>query len=249
MRLLYIAICSALYLGCTSSAKTEISEQQEKLAYPAEVQLFQSHEVTVKQGNLHMHWLGDKNQPLHTFQRLKEYTAKQGKEVKFAMNGGMYLKDHSPQGLYIEKGETIRLLNTKKSDYGNFYLAPNGVFYITKTLNAAVCKTEDFTNQPNIEYATQSGPMLLIDSTIHAKFTEGSKNVHIRNGVGILPNGNPLFAISAKPVNLYDFADFFRQRGCKNALYLDGFVSRIYLPSKGIEQMDGRFGVLIAEVK
>jgi uncharacterized protein YigE (DUF2233 family) len=37
--------------------------------------------------------------------------------------------------------------------------------------------------------------------------------------------------------------------GCKNALYLDGFVSRMYLPSKNIEQMDGKFGVMIGVVK
>jgi uncharacterized protein YigE (DUF2233 family) len=247
MRLVYITIFSALYIGCTSSAKTEISEQQQKLAHPAEVALFQSYEINVKQGNLHMHWLGETKEPLQTFQRLKQHTNKQGQELKFAMNGGMYLEDYSPQGLYIEKGKTVSTLNTKKSDYGNFYLAPNGVFYITKDLHTVVCKTEDFTRNSNIEYATQSGPMLLIDSTIHPKFTDGSKNVHIRNGVGILPNGNPLFAISTKPVNLYDFADYFRQLGCKNALYLDGFVSRMYLPAQGIEQMDGKFGVLIAE--
>ena len=91
--------------------------------------------------------------------------------------------------------------------------------------------------------------MLLIDSLVHPKFTQGSRNVHIRNGVGILPNGNPLFVISTKPINLYDFADYYRKWGCKNALYLDGFVSRLYLPEIGIQQMDGNFGVIIAEVE
>ncbi|MBL4624331.1 MAG: phosphodiester glycosidase family protein [Flavobacteriales bacterium] len=74
----------------------------------------------------------------------------------------------------------------------------------------------------------------------------GSKNQHIRNGVGILPDGKLLFAISKETINFYDFATFFKQKGCKSALYLDGFVSRCYLPSKNWKQLDGNFGVIIA---
>ncbi|HAY89699.1 MAG TPA: hypothetical protein DCY51_09675 [Bacteroidetes bacterium] len=248
MRLIYILLSSLVYLGCTTNAKTDVAEQIPPLEASIELPLFIPYEINVGDGNLKMYWQGS-NGPFQTFQKLKEHLKIQGKELTFAMNGGMYLTDHSPQGLYIENGQTLRPLNTKKSDFGNFYLAPNGVFYITKDLAANVCVTEDFTPSENINYATQSGPMLLIDSTIHPKFTLGSKNVHIRNGVGILPNGNPLFVITTTPVNLYDFADYFRQQGCKNALYLDGFVSRLYLPEKGLKQMDGNFGVMIAEVK
>jgi uncharacterized protein YigE (DUF2233 family) len=88
----------------------------------------------------------------------------------------------------------------------------------------------------------------VIDGKIHPKFTQGSKNVHIRNGVGILPNGNVLFAMSKNTINLYDFATYFKERGCSYALYLDGFVSRTYLPSAEWEQLDGNFGVIIGEI-
>ncbi len=33
--------------------------------------------------------------------------------------------------------------------------------------------------------------------------------------------------------------------GCRNALYLDGFVSRMYAPEENITQTDGNFGVII----
>ena len=91
--------------------------------------------------------------------------------------------------------------------------------------------------------------MLVVDGKKHSKFMEGSKNLNIRNGVGILPNGNVLFAISKEKINFYDFAAFFQNKGCKNALYLDGFVSRAYIPSKNWIQLDGRFGVLIGVIK
>jgi uncharacterized protein YigE (DUF2233 family) len=91
--------------------------------------------------------------------------------------------------------------------------------------------------------------MLLHNGIIHHEFKKGSVNVHIRNGVGILPDKSVIFAISSTPINLYDFADFFQSKGCKEALYLDGFVSRMYLPEKNYAQIDGNFGVMISVVK
>lgn len=35
---------------------------------------------------------------------LKQLLSKRGEKLVFAMNGGMYLKDRTPQGLYIENG-------------------------------------------------------------------------------------------------------------------------------------------------
>ena len=75
-----------------------------------------------------------------------------------------------------------------------------------------------------IKYATQSGPMLIIDGQIHPAFKQGTANLNIRNGVGILPNNKLLFVMSKKEMNLYDFANYFKNSGCINALYLDGFV-------------------------
>jgi len=87
--------------------------------------------------------------------------------------------------------------------------------------------------------------MLVIDGQIHSAFKEGSTNLNIRNGVGILPNNKMIFAMSKKEVNFYDFANYFKNLGCKNALYLDGLISRTYLPAQNWTQTDGNFGVLI----
>ncbi|MEJ2497943.1 MAG: phosphodiester glycosidase family protein [Sulfurovaceae bacterium] len=164
------------------------------------------------------------------------------------MNGGMYEQDLSPQGLYIEQGKMFKTVNRTQEAYGNFYMQPIGVFCITKSGKASVVPTKDFVYKEDINYATQSGPMLVIDGKLHHRFMPDSKNVYIRNGVGILPNGDLLFAISKEKINFYNFATYFKKQGCKDALYLDGFVSRIYLPSKGLMQYDSIFGVIIAEV-
>lgn len=73
------------------------------------------------------------------------------------------------------------------------------------------------------------GLLLIIIETSRTNYVVTSNNLNIQNEVGIQPNGNLLFAISTKEVNFYTFAKFFQNHGCKNALYLDGFVSRMYL--------------------
>jgi uncharacterized protein YigE (DUF2233 family) len=201
-------------------------------------------EVNPTKQDVQFYWKDAAGNKLKSIQQLKTFVESRGEVLQFAMNGGMYTEDNSPLGLYIEEYKTLTSLNTKSGN-GNFYLKPNGVFYLLKNRKAVVCRTEEFKINPNIRYATQSGPMLVINGKIHPEFKLGSSYVNIRNGVGILPNGNVLFAISKEEINLYDFAQYFKQAGCNNALYLDGFVSRMYCPEKKQYSLDGNFGVMI----
>lgn len=216
-----------------------------------------SHIVDLNQQTLRFYWQGEDNKPLLSFGNLKRHLKNKGENLVFATNGGMFLEDYSPQGLYIENDSLLKTIDRSKKGYGNFYMKPNGLFCILEKENkqsAVICKTEDFDKIKNdkskkIKYATQSGPMLLIDGTMHPKFRKGSENVHIRNAVGILPDGRLLFAMSKETINFYDLAQYFKSQGCKNALYLDGYVSRTYLPSKNSFPKDRKFGVMIGETK
>lgn len=205
---------------------------------------FISYQVDFKKQQLKLYWKDEKGQLFRSLGNLKNWLAKNKQQLFFAMNAGMYKTDNSPLGLFIQDNKVVTALNTK-SGSGNFYMKPNGVFYITTDNVAAICKTENFSNNGKIKYASQSGPMLVIDGKIHPAFTPVSKNVNIRNGVGILPNNKLIFAMSKSEVNFYEFAKYFKDLGCYNALYLDGFVSRTYLPEKNWEQTDGNFGVIV----
>ncbi|MGE6355648.1 phosphodiester glycosidase family protein [Flavobacterium sp. NPDC079362] len=206
---------------------------------------FLVYKVDLKKQDLKLCWKDDKDQNFGSIQNLKSWLEENNKTLDFAMNAGMYKKDNSPQGLYIEKQKILSPLDTIKAA-GNFYLKPNGVFYLTTKKTAAICTTQDFRNNGKIEYATQSGPMLIIDGQIHPELKKGSSNLNIRNGVGILPDGKIVFILSKKEINFYDFASYFKSLGCKNALYLDGFVSRAFVPSENWIQTYGNFGVLFA---
>lgn len=207
-----------------------------------------SYEVDLSEQDIRFYCSADGSN-IKNAQDLKQLLSKRGEKLVFAMNGGMYLKDRTPQGLYIENGVVKKKIDTIKQAFGNFYMQPNGVFGISKSNKPVIVESSLVNELDSIRYATQSGPMLLINGAFHPRFKNGSKNLNIRNGVGILPNGNVIFAMSKQKINFYDFAMFFKNKGCENALYLDGYVSRTYLPSENWMQLDGDFGVIIAEIE
>jgi uncharacterized protein YigE (DUF2233 family) len=174
-------------------------------------------------------------QTLLTFTKAADVIKKRNANVFMLMNAGIFDMNHKPLGLYISEGKQIRKINTDTGE-GNFYMEPNGVFYIDEDGDAGVISTSDYMASPpaGVKYATQSGPMLVLNGDINSLFKKKSENRHIRNGVGILPSGKIVFAISEDPVSFYDFALFFKRGfGCNDALYLDGTISRLYLPKQG----------------
>jgi uncharacterized protein YigE (DUF2233 family) len=166
-----------------------------------------------------------------------------------AMNAGMFHEDRRPVGLYIEDG--VQEMRVVTSDGpGNFGLLPNGVLCLTEG-RADIIESRSFAaDPPPCRYATQSGPMLVIDGALHPRFVAGSLSRNIRNGVGVAPGGQVLhLVISDVPVNFHLFARFFRDHlGVPDALYLDGRVSRLWAPGIGRADIGLPVGPIIGTV-
>ncbi len=166
----------------------------------------------------------------------------------FGTNGGMYHDDLSPVGLFVEYGVERRPISTK-AGWGNFHLLPNGVFSVTDGKAAITESLRYARRRPEADYATQSGPMLVIDGALHPKFLPDSDSFKIRNGVGVDRDGKVHFVISNTPVRFYDFARLFRDTlGCPNALYLDGTISSAYIPERGRRDRLFPLGPIIAVI-
>ncbi len=84
------------------------------------------------------------------------------------------------------------------------------------------------------QWATQSGPMLLIDGKLNEQFINDSSSLKWRSGVCAKTPTEVVFAVSEAPVNFHTFGRLFRDEiGCRNALYLDGSISQIYIDGQG----------------
>lgn len=180
------------------------------------------------------------HQPLGKFKAVAKQL-KACEKLLFAMNAGMYHADYSPVGLYIEASRQQQKLNTVKQAYGNFHLQPNGILAWNRH-HSLIAKTEDYQKLNfNAEYATQSGPMLVIDGQINPQFLKDSNSLKIRNAVGI-KDQILYFVISRNALSFYQFAQFFQQRlKVQNALYLDGSISSAYIPQ--LKRSDSLFNL------
>lgn len=185
-------------------------------------------------------WKNEKGEPHRTFDKVQAGFAKQGRKVVFLTNAGIFQMGGTPCGLHIENGVVLHPLNLA-DDEGNFFLKPNGVVHIEtdgKNTRAIVSESSAFrahaarvraSATTKILTAAQSGPLLLIDGRRHPAFREGSPNKLHRNGVGVDSSGQLVFAITDKDqsVNFWDFAGLFLELNCRNALFLDGDISKM----------------------
>lgn len=199
--------------------------------------------------NLELLWR-DGQKRYGTLGAVEEALTAQGKRFLFATNAGMFHPDMRPVGLHIESGQELVPVDAQTEPPGNFYMKPNGVFMLRADRTPAIMTTHHFQKErpAHLRIATQSGPMLLIEGKHHPAFVQGSKHQTIRSGVGIADDGEVVFALSAEPVTLYEFASLFRDHfGCQNALYLDGAISALHAPHLGHSQPSGDFaGILVA---
>jgi uncharacterized protein YigE (DUF2233 family) len=230
---------------------------------PCEEQTFQEAKfivctATPGHDDLRLFWKDAHGEPYRRFSAIAKSVADEGRTLVFAMNAGMYLTDFSPIGLYVENGRELRPANTKTMDgppgkVPNFYKKPNGVFFLNEA-DAGILPTTDYLKRrPKAQFATQSGPMLVIKNKLNPIFIAGSADRTRRSGVGVCNGGSVRFAISEGAENFYDFARLFRDRlRCPNALFLDGGNGvGIYEPSMGRNDMSwhGGFGPVIGLVE
>ncbi|MBM4778533.1 MAG: hypothetical protein GQE15_12595 [Archangiaceae bacterium] len=159
------------------------------------------------------------------------------------MNAGIFEPDLTPTGLLISGGRELHPIDLR-SGAGNFFLKPNGVFFVTAT-GAHVVESTEFRADGVLE-ATQSGPLLLRAGVVHPSFKRGSSHRAIRNGVGVRRDGTVMLAISRDEVSLFDFAVFFRDGlGCGDALYLDGVISGLAVEGSSVDEDTGPFAAAI----
>lgn len=162
------------------------------------------------------------------------------------MNAGMFETNGMPLGLYVERGNILRPLNTRTGG-GNFYMKPNGVFAVSSSGAMRVEETDRFSVRSDTpQWATQSGPMLVIDGVLNPQIAADGPSLNVRNGVGVRNAHSALFVISDDPVSFGKLARFFRDTlDCRNALYLDGAISSVWIPSVAREDSGPPLGPMV----
>jgi uncharacterized protein YigE (DUF2233 family) len=192
---------------------------------------------------------GPDDKPYGSMAALADALKAKGERLVFAMNAGMFGQDQSPVGLYVENQRKLHEADTR-GGATNFHMKPNGVFWIGDGVAGVTETSRYLANAPPTRYATQSGPMLIVDGKIHPKIKPNGTSLKIRNGVGACTGGAVAFAIADEPVTFDAFARLFRDGlGCQNALFLDGSVSSLYAPELSRDDEPEPIGPIVGVVR
>lgn len=220
-----------LLLGC-SSEQPAVGP----VASACELRAFEDSRFTIcsaRGGKVEVRTSDKNGRPYRSFVALETDLGARAENVAFAMNAGMFDEDGRAIGLLIEDGKELHPINLRKGG-GNFHLLPNGVFLVRRNGMAEVVPSRAFKPAEDVAFATQSGPMLVIAGKLHPDFDEDGTSRHVRNGIGIGPEGTPMFVISNDQVSFGKLARFFRDElKARNALYFDGSVSSLWDPANG----------------
>ena len=207
-------------------------------------------EANAESDELRLFLYDEEGQPYGQFGSIAQKLDQQGKTLVFAMNAGMYHSDRAPVGYYAEPDKVVQKL-IPNAGPGNFGMLPNGILCIREG-RADVIETLRFVKEaPDCAYATQSGPMLVIDGALHPRFLKDSTSRYIRNGVGTSADGKTaVFAISDSPVTFYEFGRLYRDYlTLPNALFLDGNISKLYAPQLNRNDFGFSMGPVVGTVR
>ncbi|HCS1473031.1 TPA: phosphodiester glycosidase family protein, partial [Shigella flexneri] len=92
-----------------------------------------------------------------------------------------------------------------------------------------------FKASKDIQFAVQSGPMLMENGVINPRIHPNVASRKIRNGVGINKHGNAVFLLSQQATNFYDFACYAKAKlNVEQLLYLGGTISHMYMKGGAI---------------
>ena len=148
--------------------------------------------------DIRLFWRGADGRPYGSLAALANALKSKGQRLAFAMNAGMFKEDQSPLGLYVERGQKLHAADTRGDSATNFHMKPNGVFWIGDGA-AGVTETGRYlAAPPPARYATQSGPMLIVDGKIHPRIQPNGTSAKIRNGVGV---SDSALSISPSPMS------------------------------------------------
>lgn len=203
--------------------------------------------VDLARADLRLYWRDEAGRPFGSLAALDRWLAARGDTLLAATNAGIFYRSRLPAGLHVERGRVLRPVNPGVEPpagelRGNFFYRPNGVFYAAADGTARIVETgRAGALLPRMREATQSGPLLLRAGRPH--WLLGRKVS--RNAVAVCSPREVALVYAPDGVTVRELALFVRNvLGCPDALYLDGTISGLWVPSADVRADGSYVGIL-----
>src|SRR5262245_55189083 len=190
-----IVLCAAIAVATTTLSHPAMAQNGPCTQLSHERNDYTVCEVDLRKDAVRLYWRRPDGSPYAYLRSLPRSLDAKAGELLFATNAGMFDPSYRPVGLYVEQGQELVRANTR-SGYGNFHMKPNGVFYVADNM-AGVLETSTYLKlRPQADFATQSGPMLVINGRLHPNLHRPRASLKPRHGLRTRTPPPPAFATS-----------------------------------------------------
>jgi uncharacterized protein YigE (DUF2233 family) len=171
------------------------------------------------------------------------------RQLVFAMNGAKCDKNLKPLGLLI-KGLT-KYKDFVRPDVNVFTsIGQSAVFAVDRNNIVSIIPAKNFkeaNDLANYQLGVQSGTMLINKAFLNRDIIKVAEK-QMYNGTGLKQNGDVVLAVTDDKMNLREFALFFEDMNCRDAMLLDAGAScQWYAP--GRPKNPGKPGQIIVVTK
>jgi len=150
----------------------------------------------------------------------------------FTVNWPLFWSDNKPVWWYIDNWNKLKDFIDPTIGWWNFAV-DNWVFGLWTDWKLHLIPYENIKNN-NISFqrAFQNWPILIVNGkNIRESWTSTSK--YNRSGIWFTPEWKTIIIYSDQPLTFKEFAKLFVDRGCNNAIYLDGWSAAGYEDKTG----------------
>jgi uncharacterized protein YigE (DUF2233 family) len=242
-----LATVAAALASTSTRAAAQATDHADGITYQqlySRGRLYQVVRVDLTRAEVKLYWRDERGRPFGSLGALDRWLGRRGETLLAATNAGIFYRSNQPAGLHVERGAVLRPLNTSTRPpageaEGNFFSVPNGVFYILQDGTAHIRDTQGAAFPvPRMREATQSGPLLLRAGVPHRLI--GSPTV-ARNAVAVCAPRRIALVLAPEGASIRELALFIRDDlRCSDALYLDGTISGLRVPSANVDR-DGSY--------
>lgn len=150
----------------------------------------------------------------------------------FTVNWPLFWSDNKPVWWYIDNNNKLKEFIDPSIGWWNFAV-DNWIFGLSTDGSLYLIPYANIENENiSFKWAFQNWPMLILDGkNMRENWTSTSK--YNRSGIWFTQWWKAIIIYSDEPVTFKEFAQLFVDRGCNNAIYLDGWPAAGYQDETG----------------
>ncbi len=146
-------------------------------------------------------------------------------DIQFVLGGPFVGRNGKPIGAIVQDGDVTKSTSHRRLNKQNPFIYYNSIFGVNLNGNITMVRFEEaYADLPEMQWAFQNGPALVINGTVLDLRTTQIPNISTKDffsGIGYTQNGEIIILVTLRKMTVKQFSFVFQNKGCVNALLIN----------------------------